>query len=47
LLERGVVRCEFDELTEDVLHNRIIKATVRRLSLVDGLDTEHAEVSAR
>jgi len=41
LLERGMVRCDFNELTEDVLHNRIIKATVRRLALVDSLDEEH------
>lgn len=41
LLERGMVRCDFDELTEDVLHNRIIKATLRRLALVDTLDDEH------
>lgn len=30
--------CQFDELSHDVLHNRIIKATLRMLGLVDGLD---------
>lgn len=37
---RGVLECGFDDNTEDVLHNRIIKATVKRLSTVDGLSTE-------
>lgn len=40
-LARGALECAFDELTEDVLHNRILKATVTRLasvaSLPDGL----------
>lgn len=34
---RGVVECAYDEATEDVLHNRIIKATAQRLCNVDGL----------
>jgi 5-methylcytosine-specific restriction enzyme subunit McrC len=44
---RGVLECDFDEITEDVLHNRIIKATVKRLSTVDGLATDlcHALLS--
>jgi len=37
---RGVLECSFDDITVDVLHNRIIKATVKRLSMVDGLSTE-------
>lgn len=37
---RGFLECAFDDLTEDVLHNRIIKTTVRRLSTVEGLATE-------
>nr|WP_276510203.1 hypothetical protein [Longimicrobium terrae] len=35
LHSRGRTRCEFDELTDDVLHNRIVRATIRLL-----LDTE-------
>lgn len=30
--------CQFDELSHDVMHNRIIKATLRMLGLVNGLD---------
>ncbi|MDI1434935.1 5-methylcytosine restriction system specificity protein McrC [Polyangium sorediatum] len=37
---RGVLECAFDDTTEDVLHNRIIKATVKRLATVDGLTAE-------
>jgi 5-methylcytosine-specific restriction enzyme subunit McrC len=37
---RGVLECTFDELTEDVLHNRIIKTTVRRLATVTGLPSK-------
>ncbi|MFN9944925.1 MAG: 5-methylcytosine restriction system specificity protein McrC, partial [bacterium] len=37
---RGVLECGFDDTTEDVLHNRIIKATVKRLAMVDGLSKE-------
>jgi 5-methylcytosine-specific restriction enzyme subunit McrC len=37
---RGVLECCADDITEDVLHNRIIKATVTRLSTVEGLSTE-------
>lgn len=37
---RGVLECGFDDTTEDVPHNRIIKATVKRLSTVDGLSNE-------
>lgn len=32
------LNCEFDELTHDVLHNRIIKATLSRLSRYRSLD---------
>lgn len=35
---RGVLECVFDDTTEDVLHNRIIKATARRLATVEGLE---------
>ncbi len=37
-LRRGAVICAVDELTPDVLHNQIIKATCRRLALTRGLD---------
>jgi len=37
---RGVLECHFDELTEDVIHNQIIKVTVRRLSSIDGMPKE-------
>jgi 5-methylcytosine-specific restriction enzyme subunit McrC len=37
---RGVLECAFDDVTEDVLHNRIIKATARRLATVDGLSND-------
>ena len=36
----GQVVCEFDELDQDVAHNRILKATVRRLLRVDRLDAK-------
>lgn len=36
--------CEFDELSHDVAHNRIIKATMLRLSRVSGLDRELAHM---
>ncbi|MCC6159004.1 MAG: hypothetical protein IT350_13225 [Deltaproteobacteria bacterium] len=34
---RGALECDFDEHTEDLLHNRIIRATVKRLATVEGL----------
>lgn len=34
--------CEFDELSHDVLHNRIIKATMLRLARAESLDTDLA-----
>lgn len=37
---RGVLECGFDEPSEDVLHNRILKSTVRRLAAVDALSKE-------
>lgn len=37
---RGVLECGFDDTTEDVLHNRIIKATVKRLAMVEGLSND-------
>ena len=40
-LLRGSVVCAFDELTPDVLHNQIIKATALSLSRARGLTREH------
>ena len=36
----GRAVCEFDELTHDVQHNRILKSTIRRLLQTPGLDVE-------
>lgn len=36
--ERGKAACRFDVFDHDVLHNRILKATLARLCRVDGLD---------
>lgn len=41
-LLRGAVVCAFDELTPDVLHNRIIKSTALNLAQVQGLTADHA-----
>jgi 5-methylcytosine-specific restriction enzyme subunit McrC len=35
--------CAFDELSPDVLHNRIVKTTLRQLSAVEGLEVGLAE----
>jgi 5-methylcytosine-specific restriction enzyme subunit McrC len=39
----GRLPCDFDELSYNVLHNRILKATMRRLIRTDGLATDCAE----
>lgn len=39
----GRLPCDFDELSYNVLHNRILKATMRRLIRTEGLATECAE----
>jgi 5-methylcytosine-specific restriction enzyme subunit McrC len=39
LLQRAQAHCEFDELSYDVKHNQILKATIRRLIRTDGLDS--------
>lgn len=41
-LLRGAVVCAFDELTPDVLHNQIIKATAMALARAQGLTKTHA-----
>jgi 5-methylcytosine-specific restriction enzyme subunit McrC len=43
----GRLPCDFDDLSYDVLHNRIIKATMRRLIHTQGLASECAEGLAR
>ncbi|MDT5061150.1 MAG: 5-methylcytosine-specific restriction enzyme subunit McrC [Acidobacteriota bacterium] len=43
LLARGQARCEYEELDYNVLHNQILKTTLERLSLADGLDTKLKE----
>jgi 5-methylcytosine-specific restriction enzyme subunit McrC len=40
-LQRGQVVCTFDELVLDVLHNRILKATLRVLASADDLDKQY------
>jgi 5-methylcytosine-specific restriction enzyme subunit McrC len=40
LLAHGQARCEYEELDYNILHNRILKATLERLSLTDGVDTK-------
>ncbi|WP_319408744.1 5-methylcytosine-specific restriction endonuclease system specificity protein McrC [uncultured Desulfosarcina sp.] len=43
LQHKGRVRCRFDELIHDVLHNRIIKSTIRRLLYAEDLDSSLKE----
>jgi 5-methylcytosine-specific restriction enzyme subunit McrC len=38
LATRAKTACEFDELTHDVVHNRILKATVRKMIQIPDLD---------
>ena len=40
LLIKAQVFCEYDELSHNVLHNQIIKASLRSLILVEGLNLE-------
>jgi 5-methylcytosine-specific restriction enzyme subunit McrC len=39
----GRLPCDFDELSYNVLHNRILKATMRRLIRTEGMASESAE----
>ena len=41
-LRRGALVCSFDELTVDVVHNQIIKATALALSGAQNLEDEYA-----
>jgi|SRR5467141_1504957 len=43
LLFRAHAHCEFDELSYDVLHNRILKTTLSRLIRADGIDISNRE----
>jgi 5-methylcytosine-specific restriction enzyme subunit McrC len=40
LLPNAQAYCSFDEFSHNILHNRIIKATVRSLFHIDGLDSD-------
>ena len=46
LLLNGKTRCGFDEFSYDVPQNQILKATLRQLVLVRGLDPSHRERAA-
>jgi 5-methylcytosine-specific restriction enzyme subunit McrC len=41
LLRQARAHCEFDELTHDIPHNQVIKATLRNLTRCDELDSTH------
>lgn len=41
LLSRGLVHCEYDDLSYDVLHNQIVKATLLRLIRTDDIQKEN------
>ena len=43
----GRLPCDFDELSYDVLHNRILKGTLRRLIRAEGLASESSEALAQ
>ena len=47
LLPNGKTHCTFDELSYDVPQNQILKATLRQLALVTGLDPFHRRRSER
>ena len=40
LLIKAQIHCEYDELSYDILHNQIIKATIRQLINVDSISQE-------
>jgi len=41
LLRRGRVHCEYDDLSYDVLHNQIVRATIGRLIRTDDVEKEN------
>ena len=47
LLLNGKTHCAFDELSYDVPQNQILKATLRQLALVTGLDPGHRQRAGR
>ena len=47
LLPNGKTHCTFDELSYDVPQNQILKATLRPLALVTGLDPFHRQRAER
>lgn len=40
LLSQGKAHCSFDELSHDVLHNRLLKGTLRRLAATEHMDSD-------
>jgi 5-methylcytosine-specific restriction enzyme subunit McrC len=40
LLKKGFIHCEFDELSYNILHNRILKTTIRNLTGTHDLDSK-------
>ena len=46
-LRSGLAICEFDELSPDVPHNQILKATARMLARTDGVEREYAHELAQ
>ena len=47
LLLNGKTHCSFDELSYDVPQNRILKATLRQLTMVTSLDPGHRQRASR
>ena len=47
LLPAGKTHCTFDELSYDMPQNQILKATLRQLALVTGLDPSHRQRTER
>lgn len=41
LLPRARVHCRYDELSRDVLHNRILKSTLEHLARAEGINEKH------
>ncbi len=43
LLSKGIVHCEFDDLSYNVLHNQILKSTMKNLTRAEDLDPKLRE----